>query len=73
MAMTLIEFLRREKITPNAFARKLGWPASRIHRLVHDQVRPSVDTVLDIFDESDGRVGLESWRIGRRKNNGRRS
>jgi len=73
MAMTLIEFLRREKITPNAFARQLGWPASRIHRLVHAQCRPSVDTVLDIFDASDGKVGLESWRIGRERINGRRS
>jgi len=73
MAMTLTEYLKRERITPNAFARQLGWPASRIHRLVHSQVRPSVDTVLDIFDASGGRVGLESWRIGREKINGRRS
>jgi transcriptional regulator with XRE-family HTH domain len=54
--MKLPDYLKRENITPSAFAERMGMPSSTITRILRGERKPSFEVTKKISEATNGEV-----------------
>jgi plasmid maintenance system antidote protein VapI len=67
MALSLSRYLKREDLSPTAFARLVGVRQSTIWRLLHLPRTPTLDVATRIERVTTGAVPASVWTKGRKR------
>lgn len=65
--MTLSDFLKRSKLSGNAFGKRIGYTRMAVSRWLRGIAMPSPDAIQRIYEATGGKVTANDWFHGERK------